>query len=202
MDITITGSASRDVAPELARVHLQVAAEGPDRAAVVREVNEQGRALVAELEGLPHTELEEFHVGTLRAWSYRNEERTVHEASLAVTAEFADFAALARQNSAWAERGIRVEHTSWALRDDTRDATMAGLVGDALDDARASAERIAQHLGAGDLEVVHVTDQAGAPSGRVANRMFAAQSFDGAPVEPKPEDVSLSVEMTVVFRTR
>lgn len=198
MDITISGSARTALPPELGVVHLEALQEGPDRAVVIRQVQEDAAGLVAELESLGD-ELEDFHVDALATWSQRADDDApvIHTARIAVRATFRDASALAERTTAWAAGGIQVAHTSWRLTDETRRRALDGLVGEALDDARDRARRIADHLGAGELDVVHVTDTvAPMPMGR------AMYAMANSAVTPRPEDIDLATELTVVFRTR
>lgn len=211
MEITITGGANALVAPELGRLHLNVSFSGRDMSKVLRDTQSRANALIAELEALPSETLDDFVVGSVTSYSNRppntrGRGQTTHHANCRITAVFKDFSALSQASSEWAElEGVNVGHTTWRLTDATRDATLASLLGEALDAARTKAQLIADHLGHARIEVVKVSDHSPEPR---AEAVFAAPAMlrasaaaDAPPVEARPEDIRLETSLTVLFVT-
>lgn len=209
MEITITGEANTLVAPELARLHLNVSFSDRDKARALQSTQSRANGIVAELEALPCEILDDFVVGGVttyshRPWDGKSRRPTTHVASCAITAIFKDFSALAEASAAWGElEGVDVGHTSWQLTDATREQALAALIGEALDAARTKALLIAGHLGDADVEVVKVSDRS-VDSPPVERAFFAAaEGVRGAaaPVEARPEDIRLQTSLTVLFAT-
>ncbi len=205
MEISITGQAETAVAPDEAVVTLVVEGSGRDAARVAADVHTRTNRLLEEIDRLPDGTVAAVHTDGVRSWADDHDRRTTHTATGQVRVTFADFTRMAECTAAWAAAGVEVRYTSWRLSDARRRDALAGLVGDALDQARTKAEVIANHLGATGLEVVHVTDDARSSAPAFAG---TAMRFAGAapaapdPVEARPEDIVVETALTVVFRTR
>ena len=201
MEITITGRAERSYTPQLAVLHLSVEGEGRDAARVVADVQQRAGTLIQQLDELPASVLEHFHTDGVSSWSVSDAKRVAHRASCAIQATFRDTAEMARLSADWAAGGVHVGYISWRLTPEQRDEAEQSLVADALAEARTKAERIAKELGATRCVVEWVRDGSLPSAEGFSTRQVA---FSGArasePVEARPEDVEVSVELTVGFR--
>ncbi|WP_297741069.1 SIMPL domain-containing protein [uncultured Tessaracoccus sp.] len=201
MEITITGRAERSYTPQLAALYLSVEGEGLDAARVVADVQQRAGSLIQQLDELPSSVLERFHTDGVSSWSANDSEKVVYRASCALRATFRDTAEMARLSAAWAAGGVHVGYISWRLTPEQRDDAEQSLIADALAEARTKAERIAKELGAKRCVVEWVRDGSLPGADGFSPRQMAFASVGATePVEARPEDVEVSVELTVGFR--
>ena len=89
----------------------------------------------------------------------------------------------------------------WRLTPEQRDEAEQTLIADALAEARTKAERIAKELGATRCVVEWVRDGSLPSAEGFSTRQVAFSGVSASePVEARPEDVEVSVELTVGFR--
>lgn len=201
MEITITGRAERSYTPQLAVLHLSVEGEGRDAASVVADVQQRAGALIQQLDELPATVLDQFHTDGVSTWSTNDAKRTLHRASCSIRATFRDTTEMARLSAHWAAHGVSIGHVSWRLTPQQREEAERSLIADALKEARAKAERIANELGATQCVVEWVRDGSlPSPEGFSTRQMAFSGAPASEPIEACPEDVEVSVELTVGFR--
>lgn len=219
--LTVEGRAERRVPAELGTVQLDVAAEGPERAAVVADARTLHARLVERVRRLAEEgtvtrwSADRVRVGSSRPWSPSGEQLPpVHVAAVALEAESPDpevLAALVEEASA--HEGVTVTGVRWALTDATRAALTAEAEDAAVRDAVARAGRRARALGLGAVEATAVADpgllgegSAAPPGGPgdgpgapVLARALAAPGQDGPALDLTPETVTVTAVVHARF---
>ncbi|MBX7431210.1 SIMPL domain-containing protein [Mycobacterium sp. Y57] len=218
IEITVRGSHSVFTAPERAVVHATLSYEGPEMPPVYERIARDLESVKASLtpltEGHPAA-VARWSAEQLRTWSQRPWNKDgkrlplVHHASVAVTVEFSDFAAL----SAWTgahvagTEGFRVARVSWELTDARRDELLGEVRHLAVRDAVTRAQQYADALDVGTVRPLAVADPgmlsdtsgptAGGPSEHPVRA--AAHAAPAPDVELVPRDLELSATVDARF---
>lgn len=199
MEINVAGEHAVEVAPEFARVHFTAQAEGADKVLVARQASELANRLASALhadEAVSALVVEPIQVNT---WTPSEGAGQRHGASVTLSAEFSDAAALAEFQAAWAgEAGVQVGWVDWALRPATEQAREAEVLAGALASAQRRARHIADAAGRGALTIVQVSDP-----GLSSERGYAlAAKFGGdvPAVDVRPVPARISARLEVRFR--
>jgi uncharacterized protein YggE len=218
VEITVRGSSRREVPPERACVHVQVAFDGaePDEVADRTAVAADGvRSTIEPLLDPSDGPITEWSSGQVRTWSERpwnqqgDQLPLVHHAQQSLDAEFSDFIALGR----WLAQivvleGVSVGGVSWELTDRRRDAVVAEVRIEAILDARDKAASYAAALGLHDIAPIAIADagmlsDTPAGGGTPAPMAMAARMKDaGAAIELSPHDLAISAEVDARFVAR
>lgn len=193
--IAVRGSATTEVAPELARVRVSVGARSADRAAALRDLtrraDEVRTALAAYGESIqtvdtgPLWARPQFRDGKPR------ERVTGYLAGVDLTASVVDFAVLGDLLLRLADRDmVSLRGPFWALRPDSDAYRQART--DAVRDARRRAEEYAAAAGARLTGLVEIADT-GLSRADAGPAPLAAGAFRAAAVS-LTDDVSFDVE--------
>lgn len=201
--VAVRGEAVQEVAPEIARFSVTVAARDSDRATVLTRLGRRTDAVRAVLDSYgPAVELRE--TGTVAVqpeWKRSGERVSAYHASLSTTVTVVDFAALGDLMLRLAdEEQTSVYGPWWALRpasDRYRAARRA-----AIDDAVARAREYAEAVGARLVRLLEVTD-VGMSTPQPVTMAFAASGLgrgagDGPPdlqLEPQRQTITAALEM-------
>lgn len=215
LTITVCGSASGSYPPEEAALALAVAAEGPDRAEVARQVGDTHTRLGAQLRGLADSgAVGTWSSGDVRTYSHQAYDgpgqpgRTVHVATVSVAATFTDLEALSRATTEWlGDPLLTLSGVQWRLRRDSHQARTVEVRRAAVADAVAKAQHYADALAAGVIQPVEIAD-----AGMLVDREgpvrpvrtlgavdLAAGTPEQAGVELRPRDVEIRVAVDARF---
>lgn len=215
--IAVHGTASRKVAPELARVVVVSTATGDERADVVGRVVAQHEKLAAEAAALEESgAAETWHTEGLTTgitWDWRtidgtNERYRQFCADADVTVTFRDVPSL----QAWlvdvAQRDdVEVREVRWELTDASRTAALSLLRAAAVTDAITRAVDLADAAGLGTPRLAAIYEPGlrpgtgeGGPTPMYA-RAMAADSGGGGGLDLRPQDIELTAAVSADFAT-
>ncbi len=222
--ITVRGSAELTHPPELATVHIEVAEEGGERAAVHRSVSETATRLAGEIavraEGATPS-VTRWSSEQVRTWSYREPTKfggsgVVHHAAVAFEVcfvpggdtsvdpdEMPDFGDLdAWLSAAVALSGVEMRHIDWALTDAHRTELTDRARTLAVRDAHERAAAYARDLNLATVRPVEIADPGllgtpGEPPGRLMRAAFSTSG--GMEVELRPQPIVVRAEVDARF---
>lgn len=210
--IVVTGTSQREVPAERVTVRLRLAADGPDRDAVVAEVGTHHETTTAQIEQLQASgavswwSSDQLQAWGDRPWSTDGAQRPmVHHAGVEVRVRFVDFTALGQWLTETAAiEAVTVAGLTWELEDATRETVTAQVQTAAVHDAVTRATHYAAALGHERVEAIELTE----PSDRaqpgvmpMAYRDSARMAGGGAPAfELRPEEVTVQASVTARFR--
>ncbi|MDQ1531380.1 MAG: uncharacterized protein QOE37_1485 [Microbacteriaceae bacterium] len=212
--IAVSGSATRFLPAERGTVHLTIALEHDDRAAVLREVSELHGRFVADAKSF-------VHAGTATWWGsdqvrvrperrYLKDSETytwVQVAAAEVRVKFRDFDAL----SAWVERagtetGVSIAGIEWAVTQKRRTEVQREVRVEAVLDAMQRAEAYASAIGSSGITLQALWEpglrpNAGATDqgGYVTRAMAASGNYSS--MELRPDDIEISAAISADFTT-
>lgn len=222
MILTVVGSHRATRRPELATVHMTVEFEGTDPRDPMLDAQQAARLLGNELLGLqaPQSSQEPSVstvvvdapvTGSMRPFDPTGGEQPLrYGVRIPVQATFVDFQVMGQQCAAWGAReGLRINHVTWELREESRrelsDEVLAGAVADAV----RRAQVMARSLGANDVAVVEVADpgllQGASSSPSDAPMMmkaFGAMGGSGEVVDLAPQEIVVEASVHVRLETR
>ncbi|MGB1556400.1 MAG: SIMPL domain-containing protein [Oceanococcaceae bacterium] len=152
--IQVSGSAQQMVAPDQAQIHLQLEGRGKDAGAAMRQVGERTQRLLQTLEALVsqeriralQTDVREVVEGTTRSWVRERGEPLEFLALRGVQIERLPLSQLPALMEALAKSPLaRIDgvQTSYSQARQAEDALQL----EALDDAKARAQRLAERAG-------------------------------------------------------
>jgi len=215
--IAVSGTAQRDLAPELARVQVSVSFEHADAAPAAKAAIALHERLVSDAKAFVDAgEASEWHAtqvvtGPVRSWNDKKEIVRQRAASR-LTVEFVDFDALGTWLGALAAtRGASVGWTSWALTRETRERVEAELRLEAARDAIARAGAYASAFTSVPVapRLVALYESGLRPSSGAADSggsAFAAPMLAGNPRSAaapsfalEPEDITVGVSLSADF---
>ncbi len=217
--ITVQGSSSITHAAECATVGITVSHDGPARDKVFAATTTASEGITTALKGLhdaasgPVVAWSSDRVGVWSDRPWNNEGAQlplVYHASIGVRATFSDFDALARWVEAVATTsGVTVGSIDWKLLDATRDALLAEVRTQAVQDAAAKALVYARAAGLTTVTATAIADPGllGSPDGPPvalgsgAPRMFAAKAMsDGSALSFTPHELEVVAQVEARFR--
>ncbi|MDO5287786.1 MAG: SIMPL domain-containing protein [Actinomycetia bacterium] len=205
MKITVRGASQAEVPPDLGRLHGQVVLEGMDRQAVVAAVTDAANQLSQDLaERRAAGQAGQVVVRPISVQSqqryYQDSSEVVHWASVGWSADFPTAEALSAfsaQHSGRAE--VQIDRAEWLLSQQTRDRVEQECLTRAVATARTRAAAVAAAAGAGEVRFVEVSDaDLGAPDGGV-RAAVAYASAESVAVDVQPADITVRVDLRVVF---
>ena len=209
IEIHVRGSRRVRIAPERATVYASVTRDGAERDAVFAATARILESVRASLQDLRDTDrlrwygVDQIRVEAHRPWNADGEQLPlVHTATVAVTAQFDDLAALSDWVSAVAVvDGVRVAGIDWTLSGRTRDRLERRARRRALRNARRRAQDYADALGLGRVRVRTVSDAgAGGHQGRPMYRLAMSSSPAPEPsVSLEPQDIEIDAEVEATF---
>jgi uncharacterized protein len=219
--ITVQGTSSIKHSPERATVSISVSHDGPARDKVFAETTKISETIATALKGLLDAAAgpvvswssDRVSVWSDRPWNNEGAQLPlVYHATIGLRATFSDFDALAR----WVETvattdGVAVGSIEWELLDATRDALLAEVQTQAVQDAAAKALVYAKAAGLSSVTATAIADPGllGSADGPMPApysdispmRMFAAKSMpSAAPLAFTPQELELAVQVDARFR--
>ncbi|AXE38197.1 hypothetical protein JS278_01014 [Acidipropionibacterium virtanenii] len=221
MIITVKGTFTLSLPAERGTVRLTSGAEGDDRAVVTRAATgttEELRYQLVDLEESGAATWYSVGAQTTQAWRPYNSEGIVmpirYRTSSAIEVKFADFSALSRWGTRWAEtRGLSVDEVEWTLTEKTRDRVADEVLTGAVRDATHRAEVLAKAAGQQTPRALAVADpgllndvSAVAPGGDLepagyrARAMAATGAPGGESVKLSPADIAVSATVHARFQ--
>ncbi|MFT4202103.1 SIMPL domain-containing protein [Gordonia sp. (in: high G+C Gram-positive bacteria)] len=212
VQITVRGRAERRHHPEQGTVTLTAVFTEPTSEAAHAKALELQSEVVAELSRLEETDaLNAWHAGDIHVFGQRpwidgkQSPDVVYTTQIAMSAQFADFEALAAFLVEWAGRdGLEVGHIAWDVREDNRPRYEAAVRQEAVRDAVAKAQAYADAVGRGPVTAVALADpdmlDAGSQAPMPAPMMARSFADAGGPVlELRPDDVVIAVAVDARF---
>ncbi len=210
--ITVQGHHLARFPAERATVAVTVQFDGPDREAAVAQASASAdavRAAIATIEGgVRVVSAGDVRTSSERPWSNDGAQLPlVHHASLPVTVEFIDLAAVnGWLDAALAIPGTTVQGVTWTLTERMRVAVTAEVRSRAVKDAVAKASIYAQALGLGTVTAIALADQgmlgdvAPQPGHGGFERAMAMKVSDGAPqLALNAEEVEIAAAVDARF---
>jgi uncharacterized protein YggE len=212
VQITVRGEAENSYPPERAVVDLAVALDGPDREAVMREVNGVHEPVTERLRELAESGVvstwssDQVQVASHRPWNEGSEAALVHTARVNLAAEFADLAQVSEVVGEWALRpGLEVVGLRWDLTPENRTTYETDLRVAAVEDAVAKAQAYADAVLRGRVAPIELADP-GMLDGKQGSetviplaKMAMADSTGGPSLEP--QKIVIRIEVDARFRT-
>ena len=213
--ITVRGESERRVAPEQARAHITVAADGPERGAVVERIAalaepvRAGLGVRREAGAVSEWNSQRVSVWAQRPWNDAGEQLPpVHYASVEFTATFTDTIALSDWINTLAEQdGVQIGHVAWQLTPEVRARTEREVATSAVAVAVERATAYAAAIGRGTVIPLEIADVgllgSGEPTHPAMLRAAKAEmAFDGgAPaVDFHPDDIVITATVEARFR--
>jgi uncharacterized protein YggE len=207
--ISVLGSASRRLLPDLGTARLVVRLESVDRAAVARAAAALHGRLTADARGLEQE-------GSVTRWTagqvwtstidYERgnrprERRAVATATVRVT--FRDFGALGEWLGALAGAdGLELAGIEWALEDERRQETEREVRREAILDARARALAYAEALGFDGVELQSAEEPGSRGHGR-DDMVYASGARDGMAeaYDLRPDELEVEATIAASFTT-
>lgn len=217
MKITVVGEAKASLQPELAVVHLDLGSESGDLDAAVENASGLADAMNTEFAALkaqdpcPVTETVLLALST-RSWRPYTQDGTQlplrHRASSRARLTFNNFRALSNFINTWGRRdGVSVQHVEWKLTDEREDSEKARILADAVANARAKAEVLADAAGAGPVTFIELSDTPLGTDGPQPMAFASAQMARGSAggrtegVDLTPEDIDVHSAVHARFTT-
>lgn len=220
MKITVMGEAKAAFQPEIAVVHLSLGHESGDLDQAVEHASELADAMNSEFHGLKtqdpcpveETVLLALSTRSWRPWAQDGSQLPLrHRATSRAKLTFNNFRALSNFIDVWGRKdGVSVDHVQWKLTDEREEAEKARILADAVDDARAKAEVLAQAAGAGAVTFVELSDSPFPDDGGAQPMAFAAAPMArgaaggggrGEGVDLTPEDIEVRSAVHARFTT-
>ncbi len=227
--IIVSGNGELKRTPERGILKLRVHASGRDQARVSADVQQTVKIVQDQLKPLASTSdshgsdtpaVKEWSSGLLSTYSYDEQVGSnrgadqpeparvrVHQASVDISATFADFARLADFSTAMSSVAhAEVQNVDWVLTTETKLRLNAEVIGLAVRSAQTKADAYAAALGkasATPVEIDEVNDSMDTFGG--APRFFAMEASVGGAAEREklicvPQDVALSVTCKATFQ--
>ena len=206
MKITVTGNSQMTLPAECVSVGISAGFTGPDRAAVVADTAALVERLRARLdEATADGRGRDVRLSSLRTWTSVGGKRgTVrHVAEVRGSFVLDDLSVVGPLLGELAGiDGVQVGNLDWQLTENTLKAIQPDVLKAAFDHAVQRAEWIAAAAGLGAVEAVAVRDDA--PPVFARPMMARAMMADSATpsIDLDPEDVDVSVMLSVEFSAR
>ncbi len=227
--VIVSGSGEIKRQPELGHVSIQVRSTGQDQARVSSEVRNTVKMVQDQLEPLassssdhdPNTAaVKEWSSGLLSTYSYfehpgsnyhsvqpKSARTRIYEASVNVSATFADFTRLADFSTAMSlVPHAEVNAVSWVLTQETKQRLNSEVISLAYKDAWAKADAYATALGKTGVTPVEISQgddtmyDFGGAAPMMARAAGAPDGDGGERLSCVPQDVSFSVTCKVTFQ--
>ena len=206
MKITVTGNSQMTLPAECVSVGINAGFTGPDRAAVVADTAALVERLRARLdEATADGRGRDVRLSSLRTWTSVGGKRgTVrHVAEVRGSFVLDDLGVVGPLLGELAGiDGVQIGNLDWQLTEDTLKAIQPDVLKAAFEHAVQRAEWIAAAAGLGAVEAVAVRDDA--PPMFARPMMARAMMADSATpsIDLDPEDVDVSVMLSVEFSAR
>lgn len=209
LTLTVRGSARAEHAPEQATVRFTVAADGPDRDAVLEAARAAlGRATTVlgshAADALIEWSVDQLTVTAQRPWTNDGSQAPlVHRASAQGRAVSPAEAAAALVDALVTESLLAVDGIEWSLTDASLAAARASVRQRAVADALEAAETLASAVGRPSIRVTALADpgmldgggSGGGPQPRFERAMaMAADTGGGFTLQPQPIVVDAAVD--------
>ncbi|MBZ4486025.1 SIMPL domain-containing protein [Microbacterium sp. cx-55] len=207
--ITVRGEHEERLAAEVGIVRATIRVEGSDRPRVIEELAEIAHPVRADLDArresgaLLRWTSSRANVWTERPWAPDGAKLDpVHHASVEITANFADPAAL----SAWVDEvsildGTQIDAVTWELSELTAGAARDRVAASAVLDAVNRAAAYASALALSSVTPVAIADVGllGGDGTTPSSKLMRSMAADAGGVDLRPEDVVVSAAVDARF---
>ena len=210
MRITVAGSATETLPPDVANLTLRVVVESNTREGSVTRATEVSNALAAQLTSLAAERPDAVsatavHPLTVSSWQPTDNMGqplpTRHVAQCRARATISDFTLLSTLVDEWARREeVAVDEVTWDLDSEHRSYLTNALLAQAVSQATTRARTLALAAGAKEVTVVELADEGllgGSDhleaSDGMQRAMFASAKSSGVEIDPSPIEVTCRI---------